>query len=112
MNEMRRERDAKILEEKAKAKKDPFTCHKEVASTEEERDALRKQLERDRLEMAAELAHRGPTQASKALASESCKLCTIEKTDEIHDNDVNVYITFYIHDMSCPCYRRSTEKNF
>lgn len=66
MNELRRERDAKIAEEKAKAKKDPFTCHKELATTEEEREALRKELERDRLEMAAELAHRGPTQASKA----------------------------------------------
>jgi hypothetical protein len=30
---------------------------------------LREELERDRLEMAAELAHRGPTQASKARAS-------------------------------------------
>ena len=66
MNELRRERDAKIAEEKAKAKKDPFTCHKELATTEEEREALRKELERDRLEMAAELAHRGPTQSSKA----------------------------------------------
>ncbi|CAK9083334.1 unnamed protein product [Durusdinium trenchii] len=59
MNELRRERDAKIAEEKAKSKKDPFTCHKELGTTEEEREAIRKKLERDRLELEAELAHRG-----------------------------------------------------
>ncbi|CAE7840763.1 CPK3 [Symbiodinium sp. CCMP2592] len=66
MNELRRQRDLKIAEEKAKSKRDPFTCHKELATTEEEKAELRKALERDRLELAAEIAARGPTQASKA----------------------------------------------
>mmetsp|Transcript_14119 Transcript_14119/g.33649 ORF Transcript_14119/g.33649 Transcript_14119/m.33649 type:complete len:192 (+) Transcript_14119:63-638(+) len=66
MNELRRQRDLKIAEEKAKSKRDPFTCHKELATTEEERAELRKALERDRLELAAEIAARGPTQSSKA----------------------------------------------
>mmetsp|Transcript_18373 Transcript_18373/g.43091 ORF Transcript_18373/g.43091 Transcript_18373/m.43091 type:complete len:189 (-) Transcript_18373:78-644(-) len=66
MKELRRQRDVKIAEEKAKSKRDPFTCHKELATTEEEKAELRKALERDRLELAAEIAARGPTQASKA----------------------------------------------
>eukprot|EP00930_Biecheleria_cincta_P070170 TRINITY_DN57816_c0_g1_i1.p1 TRINITY_DN57816_c0_g1~~TRINITY_DN57816_c0_g1_i1.p1 ORF type:complete len:228 (-),score=52.70 TRINITY_DN57816_c0_g1_i1:423-1049(-) len=64
-NELRRQRDARIAEEKAKSKKDPFTCTKELGS-EQERAAIKEQLERDRLEREADQASRGPTQASKA----------------------------------------------
>jgi len=67
MNELRRKRDLKIVEEKAKAEeKHVFSCHKEIGGTEEEKAAIKEQLERDRKEFEAERAAMGPTQDSKA----------------------------------------------